>query len=73
VIGPIWLDVAVGIIVAIILAWVFLIVALAIPRPPAGLPARPSESCLTCFALSAAWPQTRRCPRASALGCGCCR
>ena len=36
-IEPFWLDVAVGMTVAIILAWVVLIVALAILRPPAGL------------------------------------
>jgi len=37
VIEPFWLDVAVGMTVAIILAWVVLIVALAILRPPGGL------------------------------------
>jgi hypothetical protein len=53
--GSFWGDVAVGIAAALVLAWVALIVALAILRPPGGLLREAGRILPDVLRLSTAW------------------
>jgi hypothetical protein len=70
--GHLWLDVLIGIAVALLLTWLLLVVALVVGRPKGKLLSESMRLCQTSYGCCAAWPLTGASRRVCGYGWACC-